>query len=120
MWHFYQKHLGFFHEGLKVIPILSHHEGVNNNSSINPLANNCQINPICIEYSIAPKIELDNVFASLNVGEIRGLDLAKQLGFDEFAVIHRCFHFVMFLIAPLKILTMYLTSLVKFLNLMVG
>jgi hypothetical protein len=88
MWHFYQKHLGFFHEGLKVIPILSHQEGVSNNSSINPLANNCQINRICIEDSIAPKIELDNVFASLNVGEIRGLDPTKQLGFDKFTIIH--------------------------------
>jgi hypothetical protein len=119
MWHFYQKHLGFFHEGLKVIPILSHHEGVNNNSSINPLANNCQINPICIEDSIALKTELDNVLASLNIGEIRGLDSTEQLGFDEFGVIHPCFHFVMFLRAPLKILTKYLTPLVEFLNPMV-
>jgi hypothetical protein len=86
MWHFYQKHLGFFHEGLKVIPILSHQEGVNNNSSINPIANNYQINPICIEDSIALETELDNVLASLNVGEIKDLDLIEQLGFDEFGL----------------------------------
>jgi hypothetical protein len=85
----------------------------------NPLANNCQINAICIEDSIALKTELDNALASLNIGEIRGLDSTEQLGFDEFGVIHPCFHFVMFLRAPLKILTKYLTPLVEFLNPMV-
>jgi hypothetical protein len=60
------------------------------------------------------------VLASLNEGEIKDLDLIEQLGFDEFGVKHSCFHFVMFLITPLKILIMYLTPLVEFLNPMVG
>lgn len=77
------------------------------------MANNCQINSICIEDSIVLETELDNVLASLNVGEIKALDFIEQLGFDEFGVIHSCFHFVMFLIEPLKILTMYLTPLVE-------
>jgi hypothetical protein len=42
------------------------------------------INSICIIVSIAPKIESNNVLAILNVGEIKNLDLTKQVVFDEF------------------------------------
>jgi hypothetical protein len=41
------------------------------------------MNSISIDDSIALKIELNNMLATLNVGEIKHLNLIKQLGFDE-------------------------------------
>jgi hypothetical protein len=80
MWNFF----GIFSQKIQVISKPSQQEGVCNNSSINPFVNNFQINSICIDDSIEPKIELNNVLTALNVGEIKDLDLTKQLGFDEF------------------------------------
>lgn len=42
------------------------------------------------------------MLASLNVGEIKDLDLIEQLEFDEFGVIHSCFHFVMFFYSTIE------------------
>jgi len=75
---------GIFPQKIQVISKPSQQEDVCNNSSINPFINNFMINSICIVLSIAPKIESSNVLAVLNVGEIKNLDLTKQVVFDEF------------------------------------
>ncbi len=65
--------LGILQLGIEIIIIFSQQGVVGKILCITPLPNNCCINPICIENSIAPKIELDIVLGALNMGEIKDL-----------------------------------------------